>query len=383
MSRPLLGDYARCRRAATPGTILVIIDPQEDFLSGGALPIYGAATDVARIAEMLGKVAFDDVVLSLDSHQTMHVGNAQAWTKYNDAEEAASPFTVLGVSQRESPVPPIAGGPRLPPWEHQQPTKRLDAYPLVAHDKETNEKYIYRDQSCNDVMCTYIKELEEKNDDVGGGRFSHMLWPTHCVLGSYGASIPPVLTKALSEWSLKAEKPYLIKLKGNDESAEAFSAFGAEVSNDNPKTQPDTELMDYILSAKHVYFCGEASSHCVRWSAIDLAERKANKESSAEIHVIVNLTSPVSVSVLQETEFFKLCGTKGIGLMYFDDGSALKEVDLVDVPFARAQWGAPCEEIEEATFYRNHAHCMVKQSSEAYAEQKKAYEARVVGKKEA
>lgn len=79
-------------------TTLLIIDPQNDFHPGGSLAIEAAADDARRIARLLTShaPAIDDVVVSLDTHQQLHVAHGLFWR--NTAGEHPAPFTPISAA---------------------------------------------------------------------------------------------------------------------------------------------------------------------------------------------------------------------------------------------------------------------------------------------
>ena len=46
----------------------------------------------------------------------------------------------------------------------------------------------------------YTESLEE------GGRFTHYIWPNHCLLGSAGHAVCAALMPALNAWSQRRER---------------------------------------------------------------------------------------------------------------------------------------------------------------------------------
>ena len=76
-------------------TTLLVIDPQNDFHPGGSLAIANANEDAGRIAKLLktNAPAIDDVIVSLDTHQKMHVAHGLFWV--NEAGEHPAPFTPI------------------------------------------------------------------------------------------------------------------------------------------------------------------------------------------------------------------------------------------------------------------------------------------------
>lgn len=76
-------------------TTLLVIDPQNDFHPGGSLAIANANQDAGRIAKLIktNAPAIDDVIVSLDTHQRMHVAHGLFWI--NEAGEHPAPFTPI------------------------------------------------------------------------------------------------------------------------------------------------------------------------------------------------------------------------------------------------------------------------------------------------
>lgn len=88
------------------------------------------------------------------------------------------------------------------------------------------------------------------------GDVEQILWPTHCVQGSKGAEISPLLHR---------EKIGLIFHKGIDPQVDSYSTFF-----DNGH-QRSTGLAEYLQSqqVEEVYLVGLATDYCVKYSAID------------------------------------------------------------------------------------------------------------------
>ena len=137
------------------GACLLIIDPQADFHEGGSLAVAGATGDSERIAALLLRHAeqIDRVVVTLDTHHTMHIAHAAFW---KDAAGA-------------SPAPHTA----------------------ITHAEVKAGKWKPRVASEALWALEYCTRLEAK------GRFTLTIWPTHCLLGSSGHAVEPGLAAAL------------------------------------------------------------------------------------------------------------------------------------------------------------------------------------------
>ena len=86
-----------------------------------------------------------------------------------------------------------------------------------------------------------------------------VLWPAHCVIGSYGAEFHPELDLTLADMVIR---------KGFRSDVDSYSAF---FENDH-KTQ--TGLAGYLRERglNDLTFVGLAHDFCVAWSAIDAAK---------------------------------------------------------------------------------------------------------------
>lgn len=91
-----------------------------------------------------------------------------------------------------------------------------------------------------------------------GGR-PQMMWPEHCVQGTWGAEFVPGLETGIFRKHF---------FKGMDPETDSYSAF-----YDNNHAHP-TGLGDYLLSlgADAVFICGLAYDYCVLYSSLDALE---------------------------------------------------------------------------------------------------------------
>jgi nicotinamidase/pyrazinamidase len=90
--------------------------------------------------------------------------------------------------------------------------------------------------------------------DLGG--VPQILWPTHCVQGSAGASFAQ---------GLKADRFQKVFHKGTDPAVDSYSAFF-----DNARRR-STGLGEYLKAHNltDIHVCGLATDYCVVWSVLD------------------------------------------------------------------------------------------------------------------
>ena len=234
----------------TVKNVLFIIDPQIDFHPGGALGVPGAHEDSHNIADFIRHNAsqIDEIIVSLDSHHRIHIAHAVFWK--NSKGVHPEPFT------------------------------------LIKHEDVVSGQWAPVDSRQLEYAKRYTKTLEDK------GRFVVCIWPEHCLIGTPGHAVIPVLNDALQEWVAKKMIPVNYVYKGMNCLTEMYSALSAEVPlPDDPSTALNHALLEQLHTADRVIVCGEAKSHCVNYTMRDLADNW-NKDLSALI-LLNNCTSPV------------------------------------------------------------------------------------------
>jgi len=228
---------------------LLIIDPQNDFChKDGSLFVPGATEDMERVAAMINRLKgkIDDIHVTLDSHRKVDIAHP-IWWKDGDGNHP-DPFTMITASD-------VADGV----WTTTQPG------------------FLKR-------SLEYLRSLETT------GRYSHVIWPEHCLIGDEGHNVLPVLAEALHEWE---ERFALVDFvtKGSNIWTEHFSAVQAEVPDpQDPTTQVNTRLIETLEEADVVLLAGEARSHCVANTVRDIA----NNFDPASIAKLVLLTDAMS-----------------------------------------------------------------------------------------
>ena len=179
--------------------------------------------------------SIDDVVVTLDSHQRMHIAHGLFW---RDAEGAApAPFTVISRADVEAGT-----------WRPARPEHR--------------ERALH-----------YVRELERS------GRFQLCIWPEHCVIGSPGHCVTPPVLDGLRAWTESRREAVEYVLKGQCQFTEMYSALRAEVAvPGDPATGLNQALIERLSKRERVLVCGQAQSHCVQFTVRDLLEHWPRSE---------------------------------------------------------------------------------------------------------
>jgi len=209
------------------GKVLLIIDAQTDFCDPkGALYVPGAEQDMARLIDWIEKHGeeLEEIVCSFDSHHVWDIAHPAFWE--NEKGDSPAPFTVITAEDVEKKK-----------WKPKREYERV---------------------------VNYVRALESLGKQ-------HVIWPEHCLIGTKGWNLYPPLAEVLVEWERKTGRKVTPVLKGAYPYTEHFGIFCAEVPDPNvPETQPNTALLDQLSRYEEVYVSGEALSHCVGTSLLQI-----------------------------------------------------------------------------------------------------------------
>jgi nicotinamidase-related amidase len=251
---------------------LLLIDPQNDFcdLPGAALPVPGADADMHRAAAFVrnGHASITDVVITLDTHPTVAIERTSFWQQ--GSGEPIPPFTEI--------------------------TK------AAVRDRQ----YVPRNEALLPEVLRYLQALE------AGGRYKLMVWPIHCVLGTWGHNIHSALAREIAAWEEREQRGAFKVLKGQNPMTEQYSAIRAEVPHaSDPQTQTNRLLIARARPAEGLLLvAGEAASHCVAATLEHLFEELSAAELGRVV-ILRDCMSPVPGFEAQAEEFFEKARQRG------------------------------------------------------------------------
>jgi nicotinamidase-related amidase len=258
---------------------LLIIDPQNDFCDlpeayrpvdphtgervAPALPVAGAHQDMTRLAAFIdrGRGWLSDMTVTLDSHHRIDVAHPTFWLRRDGG--AVSPFTPITARQ-------VRDGEFRP--------RGAEALPRVL---------------------AYLDELEAR------GRYTLMVWPVHCEIGSWGHNVHADVKAAYNRWEEQTLRTVNFVAKGQNQWTEHYSAMQAEVPDEHdPSTQLNRTLIARLDAADLILVAGEASSHCVKATTEHLVENLPSGRRE-KVVLLTDCMSAVPGFEAQHDAFFK------------------------------------------------------------------------------
>ncbi len=210
---------------------LLIIDPQIDFCDpNGALFVPGAAGDMERLSEMIRRIEKNtwDIHCTLDTHHFFDISHPVFWV--DSAGKHPDPFTVITMEDVKKGA-----------WR-----TTIIGYQKYAFD--------------------YVSRLEANN------RYPLCIWPPHCLIGTTGHNVVPVLSDALLAWEKSQIAMVDYVTKGSNYKTEHYSAVQADVPDpSDPSTMMNSKLIRTLEEADIIAVAGEALSHCLKFTVEDIA----------------------------------------------------------------------------------------------------------------
>ena len=130
------------------------------------------------------------------------------------------------------------------------------------------------------------------NQLTKNGRYPLCVWPPHCLIGSWGHNVVPVVYEQLLSWEANfAMVDYVII--GSNIWTEHYSAVQAEVPDaSDPGTMLNTSLIQTLRDADIIGITGQALSHSVANTVRDIANNFGD-DNIKKMVLLIDTTSPV------------------------------------------------------------------------------------------
>ena len=280
---------------------LLIIDPQNDFCDlppalqplhersgqrlAPALPVPGAHADMQRLAAFIAAAGdgLDAITVTLDSHHRLDIAHPGFWRTATGAPVA--PFT-----------------------------------PITAAQARASE-FSPREASALPRTLAYLDELEAR------GRYTLMVWPVHCEIGSWGHNVHAEVRAAYNAWEDRSQRSVAKVIKGANPWTEHYSAVQAEVPDAaDAQTQINRALLDDLAQADVLLIAGEAGSHCVKATTEHIVEHLGAGSVAGAARaggvvgrlrrtvLLIDCISPVAGFESQQAQFFEAMRERGVQL---------------------------------------------------------------------
>lgn len=235
----------------------------------------GARADLTRLAGLLARSgdAVTEITVTLDSHPPVAIERVTFWQQADG--RPVPPFTEITCAS-------VRAGSYLP-----------------------------RDSDLLPQVVAYLQRLESL------GRYRLMVWPVHCVRGTWGHDLYAPLARVIGDWEARMQRPVAQVLKGAHPLTEHYSAIRAEVPReDDPGTGTNEALIDQLRPgpADRLLVAGEASSHCVKATVLDLFAAFTASECSRTA-LLTDCMSPVPGFESNASGFFGTACAAGATLV--------------------------------------------------------------------
>lgn len=207
---------------------LLIIDPQNDFCDPkGSLQVPGAEGDMMVLARFIRshKNEIKSITVTLDQHKPLQIFHPLFWLGENGGP--AMPFSSITSADVKKGV-----------WT-----------PINAVDEKRT--------------LQYLEILESRNKPP------LMIWPYHCLIGTWGSNVYEYLSIALTDWSKYRYQNIDWVLKGSDVYSEQYSAL-------RPENIVSTNSLSLFDPTEPLYVAGEAFDFCVANTVRDIIGAETN-----------------------------------------------------------------------------------------------------------
>ena len=327
-------------------------------MEDGNLHVKGSSSDYAKIIDFINsnKDHINEIHISLDTHTDRHIGHPGFWSRkkgdrYIDADDSDG-LRILTIGENGK----IYGTSVLPD-NILDGDERIREYIPRKYDDMSDETYkllnnyvieyinffkIKKNEKIPENFFEAIAYMEAQKiktpiDTANDNKNKHnqlaWIWRTHCIEKTEGHKVANELKKAIDEFKKLEDKKVIYHIKGQNNLSEMYSIFSAEndiykiykiydqlkpliytgdnnneyskkdgianyedvIKCQNTITDRNVELMERLLGTNNrIFICGQAKTHCVKSSLIDLMEYMTEtKISTDRVVLLSNMTSPI------------------------------------------------------------------------------------------
>ena len=253
---------------------LMLVDVQNTFCIPG-FELYvrggtgnGAVDDNRRLSTFIYQnlSGITQIFPTMDTHQAIQIFHGIFLI--NEAGEHPDPYTLVSLSDIEKGV-----------WRFNH---------KLTQSLEMEEGFGQAH------LVHYAQQLKK------GGKYDLTIWPYHAMLGGIGHALVSVLEEAIFFHAMCRFSQPDFQLKGGHPLTENYSVLRPEIMDGLDKSSlagRNQALMDRLLAFDAVILAGQAKSHCVAASVVDLLSEIKNRDPdlASKIYLLEDCTSPVVI----------------------------------------------------------------------------------------
>jgi len=219
----------------------------------GSLFVPGAVEDTRRALEFfhprLDRIT--TMIFSLDTHAVHQVFHPSFWR--DERGEPPAPFT-----------------------------------PITRADLASGKFTPVRDEA---AVAEYVERLEKS------GKYMLTIWPYHTLLGGISHALVPAAMELSIFHAIARDAKTIFETKGSEPLTENYSVLSPEVTELGGKRVGafNEPLFETLMRHDRVYVFGQAKSHCVLSTLLDMRDRieKTDKALAKKIYILSDAMSPV------------------------------------------------------------------------------------------
>jgi nicotinamidase/pyrazinamidase len=252
---------------------LLVIDGQNDFCDPkGSLFVPGADADMTRLSAFItaNSKKLNAIHSTLDSHHVFSIFHSIFWM--DSTGKHPDPFTLISLENVEKGQ-----------WMAVAPGLRK-------------------------VAVDYVRALTKK------GKYLLIIWPEHCLIGTWGTQLFPALSEALIKWEHNNVGMIDFVTKGSNFMTEHYSAVQADVPDpSDASTLLNMPLIKTLDSVDEILFAGEALSHCVAYTMDDIFDN-ISPDAVKKFVLLTDASSSVGTFEKNGEDFVKRAVARGVRL---------------------------------------------------------------------
>jgi len=263
---------------------VISIDSQNDFTNPqGSLFVPGADQNSKRVAKLIKRLSpkITRIIRTFDSHDTVDISHKSWWVDQSG--------------------------------NHPETDVMKGLVSISVSDME-NYKWTTSVLGRRARTLTYLKALEAAK------RYPHVIWPDHCLIGSWGHNMQEDVLAEILAWEREHNTWADSVTKGSNPWTEHFSAIRAEVPDpDDLSTQVNDKLVSAIENSDLTIWLGEALSHCLANTFRDAVAAFINSDKVKNMILARDCTSNVPGFEFLGDQFIADMVAKGMVVKNSDD----------------------------------------------------------------